>query len=85
MRAINPVAVFVPCARHSLNFVGVKAVECCVQVVTFFEFVRKLYTFFSASTHRWAILTASVGQHCSVVKCLSDTRWSAHADAVKAL
>lgn len=85
IRAINPVALFDPCAGHSLNLVAVKAVECCVQVVTFFEFVRKLYTFFSASSHRWAILTASVGQHCSVVKRLSDTRWSAHTDAVKAL
>ena len=78
-------ALFDPCAVHSLNLVAVKAVECCVQVVTFFEFVRKLYTFFSASSHRWAILTASVGQHCSVVKRLSDTRWSAHTDAVKDL
>ena len=85
LRAVNPLAVFVPCAGHSLNLVGVKAAECCIQVVSFFEFVRKLYTFFSASTHRWAILTASIGQHCSVVKRLSDTRWSAHADAVKAL
>jgi len=85
LRAVNPVAVFVPCAGHSLNLVGVKAAECCVHVVSFFEFVRKLYSFFSASTHRWAILTASIGQHCSVVKRLSDTRWSAHADAVKAL
>ena len=34
IRAINPVAVFVPCAEHPLNLVGVKAVECCVQVVT---------------------------------------------------
>jgi len=86
LRAVNPVAVFVPCgAGHSLNLVGVKAAECCVQVVSFLEFVRKLYTFFSASTHRWAILTASVGQHCSVVKRLSDTRWSAHADAVNPL
>ena len=85
LQVLNPAAVFVPCAGHSLNLVGVKAAECCAQVVAFFDFVRKLYTFFSASTHRWAILTASVGQHCSVVKRLSDTRWSAHADAVKAL
>ena len=85
LKVLNPAAVFVPCAGHSLNLVGVKAAECCAQVVAFFDFVRKLYTFFSASTHRWAILTASVGQHCSVVKRLSDTRWSAHADAVKAL
>ena len=85
LKVLNPAAVFVSCAGHSLNLVGVKAAECCAQVVAFFDFVRKLYTFFSASTHRWAILTPSVSQHCSVVKRLSDTRWSAHADAVKAL
>ena len=73
LRAVNPVAVFVPCAGHSLKLVGVKAAECCVYAVSFFEFVRKLYSFFSASTHRWAILTASISQHCSVVKRLSDT------------
>jgi len=35
---------------HSLNLVGVKYVECCVQVVLFFKFVRKLYTFFCIDT-----------------------------------
>lgn len=85
IKQLSPLATFVPCAGHSLNLVGVKAVECCTQVVAFFDFVRKLYVFFSASTHRWTILTSSIGPQCKVVKRLSDTRWSAHADSVNAL
>jgi len=85
IKELNPLAAFVPCAGHSLNLVGVKAVECCTQVVSFFDFVGKLYCFFSASTHRWTVLTTSIGSHCRVVKRLSDTRWSAHADSVNAL
>ena len=81
---LNEFAIYVPCAGHSLNFVGVKAAECCLQTVTFFEFVQHLYSFFAGSTHRWNVLTSSLGKDF-VVKCLSDTRWSAHFDAVHAL
>ena len=31
------------------------------------------------------MLTKTLGPNLSVVKGLSDTRWSAHADAIKAL
>lgn len=77
-------ATFVPCAGHSLNLVGVHAAECVVEATSFFQLVQKLYSFFSRSTHRWGILKDCLGQH-KVVKCLSDTRWSARADAVSAL
>ena len=49
---LNEFAIYVPCAGHSLNLVGVKAAECCLQTVTFFDFVQHLYTFFAGSTHR---------------------------------
>ncbi|XP_040197362.1 zinc finger MYM-type protein 1-like [Rana temporaria] len=81
---LNEFAMYVPCAGHSLNLVGVKAAECCLQCVKFFDFVQRLYSFFSASTHRWNILATSLGKNI-VVKRLSDTRWSAHFDAVHAL
>ena len=42
---LNEFAIYVPCAGHSLNLVGVKAAECCLQTVTFFDFVQHLYTF----------------------------------------
>jgi len=51
----------------------------------FFRFFSGLCTFFSASTHRWSALKDNLGTKELVVKSLSDTRWSARADAVKAL
>ena len=77
-------APFVPCAGHSLNLVGTHAVECVTEATSFFQFVQKLYAFFVVSTHRWKILTDSLGPH-KVLKRLSETRWFAHADAVDAL
>ncbi len=35
----NPLALFSPCAAHSLNLCGVHAPECCPQVITFFGVV----------------------------------------------
>ena len=64
---------------------GVKAAECGPQIVSFFDFVQRLYSFFSASAHRWNVMPSSLGKNHIVVKCLSDTRWSAHFDAVTAL
>jgi hypothetical protein len=37
LKAINPSAVFIPCTAHSLNLVGVNAVQCCVDAVSFLE------------------------------------------------
>jgi hypothetical protein len=79
-------ADFVPCSAHSLNLVGTHAAECCGIAVSFFDFVQRLYTFFSASTFRWQILCKKLNPlNLVVVKMLSGTRWSTRADAVKAL
>ncbi len=48
---LNEFAIYVLCVGHSLNLVGVKVAECCLQTVKFFDFVQCLYSFFSASTH----------------------------------
>jgi hypothetical protein len=72
----NKYAVFMPCAAHSLNLVGCSAVDCCLNAVNFFSIVQRLYTFFSASTHRWDVLKSHVGDN-KVLKSLSDTRWEA--------
>jgi len=53
---VNLLAFYIPCMAHSLNLVGVCAVDCCKDAVSFFGFVQNLYTLFSASTRRWAIL-----------------------------
>ena len=69
---------------HSLNLVGHSAVDNISASSKFFELVENVYSFFSASTHRWELLVNALGGH-PVVKCLSDTRWAAHSDASKAL
>lgn len=83
-KEVNPKAEFVPCSGHSLNLVGEKAAECCTEATAFFMFLQKLYTFFSASPHRWNILQNFLGGK-RVVKSLSETRWSARTDASSAL
>lgn len=64
---------------------GVAAVSQNGEVSRYFTFVQKLYTFFAQSTHRWNVLEVTLGPENPVLKRLADTRWSAHADAVKAL
>ena len=78
--------VYVPCAVHSLNLVGQSAVSCCLESVGFFGFVQGLYYFLVASTHRWKVVHNRLKKKgLPTVKRLSDTRWSAHAAAVKAV
>ncbi|XP_031329798.1 zinc finger MYM-type protein 1-like [Photinus pyralis] len=85
-----PSAVFVPCASHSLNLVGNAAAESCPKAVQYFAFVQNVYTFFASSTRRWNELLNCLnnqnnGSRSIHLKRLSDTRWSARADAVSAL
>lgn len=82
----NPLAIFVPCVTHSLNLVGQSAVGCCRPAAAFFEFVEQVYVFFTASTSRYArLFDALKAKGLQVPKRLSDTRWSAHSDATRAL
>lgn len=82
-------AVYIPCTAHSLNLVGVHSVDCCIEAVNFFGFLQCLFNFFSGSNHRWEILTNSLDKNVKgrllVLKSLSDTRWSCHADSCRAL
>lgn len=88
IRSKNPLADYIPCVAHSLNLVGKCAAESCSQANSFFDFVQSLYVFFSRSTHRWSILVTAMSTadaHVPVLKQLSETRWSARADATSAL
>ena len=80
----NPHAIYIPCAGHSLNLVGNKAADCCIEAISFFGTLTGVYNFFSSSTYRWDILHQYIGKKGIVVKRLSDTRWSARHDATKA-
>lgn len=81
IREVNKKALFVPCANHSLNLCGVHSFESVKACLTFFGTLEAVYSFFSASPQRWQFLkNAGVA-----VKKLSQTRWSAHYDAVHAV
>ena len=43
----NPLAMWIPCAAHSLNVVDQYAVESSTTVSSYFAFIQRLYTFFS--------------------------------------
>ena len=81
----NKFAKFIPCAGHSLNLVGRAAVDCCLDAVNCFGIINEIYTFFSASTKRWAVLKSFLQPQSKVPKHLSDTRWDAHAKATEAI
>lgn len=72
----NPRALFVPCSAHSLNLMLNDAAAASDQVQFFFSFVQKIFTFFSASTNRWDILTKYFATNESKLKAISTTRWS---------
>ena len=80
LKAENRLAHYVPCVGHSLNLVGENSVNKCVHARNFFSLVQRFYAFFSASTHRWSVLTS---QNKIKLKSLSSTRWSSRADATK--
>lgn len=95
IKEINPLAVYVPCETHCLNLTVSHAAESSEIIVRFFMFIQSIYVFFSGSTHRWAILVTHLekdllqrnikGERVLVPKRLSDTRWSARADACRAV
>lgn len=73
---------------HSLNLVRKAAANSCTFAVHFFNFVQNIYTFFTATPERYAILVAKLsneGGQFYAHKNLSDTRLSGRADAIKAL
>ncbi|XP_025205923.1 zinc finger MYM-type protein 1-like [Melanaphis sacchari] len=84
IKEVIPLAIYVPCSAHSLNLVGISAVDCCEKSTTYFRYLQELYNFFTASTHRWEILLFYL-KKAKCVKSLSQTRWSARYEAGKSL
>ncbi|KAL7863371.1 hypothetical protein SRHO_G00123550 [Serrasalmus rhombeus] len=80
----NPLICYVPCAAHSLNLVGVNAVDSSPEAGRFFDFVQAMYTFCASSTHRWGKVFRDTDIKLTL-KSLSGTRWSARAESTKAL
>lgn len=80
---LNPLAFYVPCGCHSYNLVLCDAAKSSVKSVTLFGVLQRLFTLFSGSVNRWKILTDHLGLY--TLKKLSDTRWEAKINSVKAV
>ena len=57
----NSLAIFSPCACHTLNLVGVDSAQSCYEIKSFFGYVQKLYNLFSKSPARLKILLECTG------------------------
>ncbi|XP_048870709.1 zinc finger MYM-type protein 1-like isoform X11 [Brienomyrus brachyistius] len=78
----NPRALFVPCGAHTLSLVVADAAKSSNDAMGFFGVLQKLYSLFSGSRHRWAILTTHV---TITLKMWSETRWENRVEALKPL
>lgn len=80
VKQVNKRAFFVPCCPHNLNLAIEHAAESSNEAKNFFGIINRLYKLFGKSTKRWAILE----KHVQItLKSLSETRWSARADATR--
>ena len=52
----NKFAEWIPCTGHCLNLVVKSATECCPASAAFFDFLKKIYAFFTGSTYLYQIL-----------------------------
>ncbi|KAI3702674.1 hypothetical protein L6452_28423 [Arctium lappa] len=80
---VNPKALYMPCACHSLNLTLSDMAHSCVKAVSFFGIVQRIYTLFSSSTKRWKVLVDNVSN--LTVKSLCNTRWESRVKSVKAI
>ncbi|XP_065677353.1 uncharacterized protein LOC136092744 [Hydra vulgaris] len=79
---MNPKAIYVLCANHSLNLVNVDGALSSISAISFFGVLTRLYTLFLSSPPRWEILKLFVEIS---VKPQSDTRWESKINCVKPL
>ena len=82
MLDINPKAVYVPCANHTLNLVVVDSANSSTEALTFFGALTRLYVLFSSSAQRWEILKKHVELS---IKSQSNTRWESRIKCIKPL
>lgn len=80
---INPRALYMPCACHSLNLTLCDMAKSCSKAITFFGVVQRIYILFSGSTKRWQVLLDNVPN--LTVKSLCNTRWESQIKSVQAI
>uniref|UniRef100_A0A7N0TTH6 TTF-type domain-containing protein n=1 Tax=Kalanchoe fedtschenkoi TaxID=63787 RepID=A0A7N0TTH6_KALFE len=80
---VNPRALYMPCACHSLNLTLCDMAQSCIKAVSFFGVIQRIFILFSSSAKRWKILLDNVPNF--TVKSLSNTRWESRIKSVKAI
>nr|XP_040251732.1 zinc finger MYM-type protein 1-like [Aegilops tauschii subsp. strangulata] len=80
---VNPRALYMPCACHSLNLTLCDMAKTCEKAVSFFGIVQRIYILFAGSTKRWNVLLKHVPS--LTVKSLSNTRWESRIKSVTAI
>ena len=76
----NSLCTFSPCGCHSLNLCGAKSALCCKDAITFFGTIQTIYSIFSSSPKRWAILVRNIGVS---LHGQSHTRWTEIISSVR--
>jgi hypothetical protein len=83
LRDINPRALYMPFACHSLNLTLCDIAKSCSKADTFFGIVQRIYVLFASSTKRWKSLLDHVDG--LTVKSLCNTRWESRIKSVAAI
>ena len=79
----NSLAFYLPCGCHNLCLVLCDAAKSSVISINLFGILGRLFSIFAASVKRWQILLAHINTF--TLKRLSDTRWEAKVESVKAV
>ncbi|CAH4036844.1 unnamed protein product [Pieris brassicae] len=80
-------AIYVPCAAQSLNLVGVTESVTCYNLYkncSIFSRQNQKNSLAKSLTKRWKIVAEHLGAN-RVLNSLSETRWSARANAINSL
>ena len=80
---INPRALYMPCACHSLNLTLCDMAKSCSKADSFFGIVQQIYVLFAGSTKRWKFLLDHIDG--LTVKSLCNTRWESRIKSVAAI
>ncbi|GJN25600.1 hypothetical protein PR202_gb13446 [Eleusine coracana subsp. coracana] len=80
---INPRALYMPCACHSLNLTLCDMANSSRTAVSFFGIMQRIYVLFSGSTKRWKVLLDYIPS--LTVKSLCNTRWESRIKSVRAI